>query len=391
MEQGKGYLRSYILVLIDIAAASITMTIFMPLLPIYYSMITNGKGSDAVSGLLVSIFTIAALLSRPFLAAAIDRRGRKMFVILGLLLIAVGGFGYRIASAIGVLMIFRVIHGIGYSSTTNASGAIVADILPPEKRQKGMGMYGIVMAAALALGPALGFAVFHATGDIKNSFLTAAAIAVASAGCSLLLPADQTAVHARASKKISLADGYEKSAYGPALVMLFVAFSYAGVMTFLSKYATTVLGISDFTPFFLLYALSLLLVRLFLNRLPAGRSITSFIVPGMILMCAGQLIFAVCTTMGWMLAGGCLFGLGYGSVQPTLMTLTLSGCAPQRRGAANSTFFTAMDLGIGLGSFVWGIVAARLSYPAVFLGGVIFMAVGLVLDLALQKKTKKAD
>ena len=91
-------------------------------------------------------------------------------------MILVGCFFYRFVTIIGVLLLIRVIHGIGYSASTNATGTIVADVVPKERRAQGIGYYGFVTAASLALGPAAALLMFHST-DIKTAFAIAAVIA----------------------------------------------------------------------------------------------------------------------------------------------------------------------------------------------------------------------
>ena len=91
-------------------------------------------------------------------------------------LILLGCFFYRLVTIIGVWLLIRVIHGIGYSASTNATGTIVADIVPKERLAQGIGYYGFVTAASLALGPAAALLIFHST-DIKTAFAIAAAIA----------------------------------------------------------------------------------------------------------------------------------------------------------------------------------------------------------------------
>ncbi|MNG06133.1 major facilitator superfamily transporter [compost metagenome] len=51
------------------------------------------------------------------------------------------------------------------------------------------------------------------------------------------------------------------------------------------------------------------------------------------------------------------YGIGFGSIQPALQAWTIARSSPERRGAANGTFFSANDLGIGLGAMALGAIA----------------------------------
>lgn len=369
----------YALALVAIGVVSLTMTFMMPLLPIYIKMI---GGNLSLAGLVVSIYTLVALISRPFFAIAIDRFGRKPVLLLGLALILVGCFCYRLVTIIGLLMIIRVIHGIGYSASSNAAGTIVADVVPMERRGQGIGYYGFVTAAALALGPAAGLLILHSS-DINTAFAAAAIIAAFGLAASCFLsyenkPAFQRSEAAHtgsarlAPEKPHLRYAYEKTALPASLVMLFVAFAYSGIVTFLPTYAGT-LGIEHISTYFLVYAAVLLITRLIVDRITKTQDISVVLLPGTLLMAAAFILLGFGKTLPSFLIAAVFYGVGYGSVQPTLNAMVISACAPAKRSAANSTFFSAMDLGIGLGAMTWGMVSHAFGYPAIFFGCILFM------------------
>jgi predicted MFS family arabinose efflux permease len=51
------------------------------------------------------------------------------------------------------------------------------------------------------------------------------------------------------------------------------------------------------------------------------------------------------------------------------------------RGAANATFFLGFDLGIGIGSIIWGIVAEALGYGSVYLWAMLPVLAAIFLYL----------
>jgi len=62
------------------------------------------------------------------------------------------------------------------------------------------------------------------------------------------------------------------------------------------------------------------------------------------------------------------YGVGYGVVQPIMNALVIRRSSPERRGAANATFYATMDIGFGMGSLVWGIISQIAGFTVVFLG-----------------------
>jgi predicted MFS family arabinose efflux permease len=169
--------------------------------------------------------------------------------------------------------------------------------------------------------------------------------------------------------------------------MLFVAFAYSGIVTFLPAYAGT-LGIAHISHYFIVYAVVLLGTRIFVDRITKTRHISVLLLPGILLMAAAFVLLGLGKTLPFFLLAAVFYGVGYGAVQPTLNALVISACPPTRRSAANSTFFSAMDLGIGLGAMAWGLLSHAFGYPAIFFSCIVFMALAAVAVLVLQQKAR---
>jgi MFS family permease len=81
-----------------------------------------------------------------------------------------------------------------------------------------------------------------------------------------------------------------------------------------------------------------------------------------------------------------VLGMGNGVMWPTFQTMVNNIVAPHRRGAANSTLFTALDIGMGFGMILVGIIAQYASLPAAFLVCSVICVAGLVLFLTFTLK-----
>ena len=380
----KLWTKSYILNLIAISAASITMTTLIPLLPIYIKMI---NGDISMAGIIVSIFTITALFFRPVTAFLIDKYGRKPLLITGMALIAISCFSYQYVVMLGMLMLVRVIHGIGYSSGSNAAGTIVADIVPKESRAQGIGYYGFITAASLALGPATGLMITNRAG-INSAFLFTSCVAVVGLISAFFIDYDYTTLKkdmTGAKKKIW--QSYEKSALSASALMALISFGYSGIMTYLAVYANS-LGIHNISPFFIIYAVVLLFSRIIVDKLTKTRDISSVLLPGIFLMTVAFALLATAKYAAAFWIAAVFYALGYGSVLPALNTIAISLCAPQKRSAANSTFFSGLDLGIGLGAFVWGIISGLFGYSSIYYGCIVFMFLAAIMVILLWKWSK---
>jgi MFS family permease len=381
----------FFLVLFITFSFNITMTMMMPILPLYLA-----AQGDIAAGAAVGIFTFAALASRPFFGKLLDSKSRTFVLILGSIIIVLSSAAYRLmelsGAALVVLMIIRIVHGAGYSAGTNATGTLAADCIPSVRRGEGLGYYGVVFAASLALGPALALQIFQNTrGNFNAIFMTMAGITlfglVLTVILGRLLGTKQTAGKefkspGRKAKTISI---IEKTAIPGSVTMIFVSFAYSAVMSFLAKYSMS-LNLGNMSIFFLCYAGTLFVTRIFIGQyidkhsmykvLPVG--IAGMTVTFILLGAAGMAVH-----ISLFVAAAVLYGFGYGIVQPTLNTIVMSACVPNRRGAANATFFGCMDLGLGLGAVSWGIFSRAFGYPAMYFGCTLFMAAVLVCYIRL--------
>jgi MFS family permease len=297
-------------------------------------------------------------------------------------------------------LVIRVIHGMGYSASTNATGTIAADVIPKERRGQGFGYYGFVMTASLALGPAAALMIMKSS-NIETAFAVAAVIAALGLIASFFIsyenkpgfkPAGgtdakvgtQAGLNQLTRGKMNLSFGYEKTALPVSLVMLFVAFAYSGIVTFLPSYSGA-LGIDNISIYFIVYAVVLLITRLIVDHITKTQDISVVLLPGILSMAVAFSLLGFGKTLPLFLAAAVFYGVGYGSVQPTLNAMVISACGPSKRSAANSTFFSAMDLGIGLGAMAWGMVSQAFGYPVIYFGCVACMFFAAIAFLVVLR------
>lgn len=86
-----------------------------------------------------------------------------------------------------------------------------------------------------------------------------------------------------------------------------------------------------------------------------------------------------------------LFGAGYGTVMPCLQTWTVQKVSEEKSGAANATFFSSFDVGLGVSAFVLGILAEWISLEMIFrIVSLSFIVVAILVykDYLKEKKLK---
>lgn len=341
----------------------------LPTLPVYVKFL---GGSDASAGLVVGMFTVASLLIRPFTGHALDVYGRKGIFLGGLVLFAVCVWGYMWAPSLLILMAIRFIHGFGWGLSSTAASTVAADIIPKSRLGEGMGYYGLAGTLSMALAPALGLYLLNRFNFdilfIVSAVMVAIAIVIAN-----LIKYHNVTWHVGQAK----ANLIERTALRPALVVFFITMTFGGIVAFLALYALQ-LGISNIGPFFTVYALALAVSRPLAGRIADQRGFDVVVIPGIIMVAIAMVLLSRAQSLPGFLLAAMVYGAGFGAVQPSLQALAIVLSPPQRRGAANATFFSGFDLGIGLSSIMWGAVAEVTGYSLMYLLSVIPVVAALM-------------
>lgn len=392
----KLWTKYFILTFIYSLATSIANNMLLTGIPLYAIHL---GGNNSISGLLFGLFMLVAILSRPLFGKLIDEKSRRMVLIIGGVLSVFLSLSYVFAISIGLLLLLRGIHGIGFSATTNSSGTIISDIVPKSRLAEGIGFFGLSNTLATAIGPALSLFLINQY-NYQLLFIVASFIGLIALFCSLFVNYEKKRAvpdHHLQDRKVKrkLTDiMYEKTALPTALVTIFIFVAMGATLTFLPTYALS-LGIEDIGLYFTVYSFALLFTRIAGGKLADKYSATLVIIPGMIMMALSFVILAYATSLTGFLISGVLYGLGLGAVDPTLNAVMIRLCPVDRRGAGNSTLFIAKDIGGGLGAVILGFVSLSEGFRPVYLYCALSIIIGIIAYHFILRKQinriKKAD
>ena len=129
----------------------------------------------------------------------------------------------------------------------------------------------------------------------------------------------------------------------------------------------------------------------FAGRLSDRVGFDLLVIPGIVAVMAAMVTVSMADSLPGFLLAAAFYGLGLGALVPCLQALSVMNVPPERRGAANGTFFTGFDLGIALGSVVWGWVAQAVGYSAMYFYTVIPAAISLLIYVFKKPQRKKGD
>ncbi len=396
-QNDKLWTKSFIKIMIVSFMVSIAMNMTMITLPLYGQHI---GGSKSLAGFITAIFTLSALLFRPGFGNLLDSKGRKPVLVIGVFIFFISIVSYNFAYLIFILLFFRFIQGIGFSGHSTAAGTIVADIVPVKRLAEGIGYFGIANTLGSAVGPSTGLFIIKYF-NYNILFIISAVLSSIALLIAFLInyekeekpykkTIEKNKLDSKDTEDISnnLSKGivfFEKTALPTSLVLFFVALTVGSIMTFLPMYALNQ-GIEDIGIFFIIYAFALLLTRIKMGKLVDKYGATPVIIPGLLVACIGLIVLAFAESLISFLIVAILYGFGFGTVYPTLNATMVRLCPPLRRGTGNATFFSAMDIGVGLGSIIWGYISELFGFTYVYLGAAICIVFSLIFYLTVLRK-----
>ncbi|MGI6090099.1 MAG: MFS transporter [Saccharofermentanales bacterium] len=351
-----------------------------PTLPVH---IKNLGAGDNMVGWVNGVFTIATLLIRPFIGVGLDRLGRKGIFLSGLLVFIAITASYTWLSTVALILFFRFIHGFGWGALNTAANTIATDIIPVSRFGEGMGYFTLASNVAMAISPSIGLYIIA-----KCSFQAASLL---SSGLLLLGLVFSFALKYRRIEQqdqpIKKAALFEKTAIRPSIIIFFVTITYGVVNSFLALYAIE-RGIANGGMFFTVMAIALVVSRPVFGMVVDRFNYGYAIIPGLLSIIFSMSVLAQTSTLSLLLVSGAAYGVGFGAAQTSLQAMAVSEAPRDRLGAANSTFFTAFDSGIGVGSILLGNVAAAFGYSKMFLWSIAPVVLALLLFLFLTGRAK---
>lgn len=352
----------------------------VPILPLFLS--DNFSATEGQVGLVLSFYTIAALLIRPFAGYAVDTLGRYGIYVGSLLLFTLTFFGYPLATSILFVLILRFVHGLTWGSMSSAGSTIAVDLVPQKRRGEGIGVFGLSMTIAMAIGPLIAILI---TGDgvYNRLFFSAAAFSFLGLMLSLFVRVPKIK---KQENKFTISSLIEKKALPVSLNMFFITIPYGGIISFIALYGRSI-DIESSGVFFLLLALGIAV-----SRIVSGKSFDrvgpkKISLLGLSLLIIGLFVLAFYkNVIGYHLAA-LVLGFGFGILMATFQAIANHNVAAEKRGAANSTYLTFFDLGIGFGMLLVGYLIQVLDYSGTFLlcAGIEFLALFVFLLYTMPK------
>lgn len=346
----------------------------LPKLPSY---ITSLGGAE-YKGLIISLFTITAMVSRPFSGKIADKVGRVPVMIIGTSVCVVVSLLYPIISSVAGFLLLRLVHGFSTGFTPTGLTAYLSDIIPAHKRGEAMGLLGTAGTVGMAAGLAVGPGIANDFG-LNVMFYSSSALAVTS--IAVLFGIKETLSHKQGFStqvlKIHKHDLLEPRVLVTCIVMLLTTYTYGAVFTVIPDFCTYVGIKNEGLPFTFLTVASLSV------RLVAGKA-SDYYGRRKVLMVSttigviAMIILGLGSTPRDIMIAISLYGLAQGMTSPTLFAWATDLSDEKHKGRGISSLYIFMEMGIGIGAFTSGFIYG--NDPANFI--ITFFMCGLLGAIA---------
>ena len=346
------------------------------LLPVSPLWAIHGGAGTAGAGAVNGVLMLFTVLMQPVVPGLLRRWGWGAVMAAGVVLLGLPSLAHLISDGLLLTLVLAAVRGLGFGILTVTGSAAVAELVPPERRGRAIGAYGLAIAAPqlvlLPLAPWVaeryGFWVPFVGGTLP----------LLAIGPSLVVGRILDGIEA-ARNLHETSDAPDRSSYlllaAPVTLLLAVTLAGGALLTFIPQ-ATSGAALTTSSLFVLTATATLSRWRF--GMLADRHGVQPFLAPLVVMTCLGMAAIAWSvrepneTAAVWLLVGTAMVGTSYGGLQNLTLVAAFQVVSQRGYGVASAVWNMGFDAGTGIGAVLVGMIAAGSSFSTAFL-----VAVGL--------------
>ena len=314
----------------------------------------------------MGIHSVTAIMVRPLFGRILDEKGGLKVAIIGLIIMIMTIPGFYFVNSAGLLALFlRAINGIGWGVATTAMMAICSELAPPARMAYSLGIIGAAGTVSQAIGPTVAEEIMRRYG-FPSVFTLALIMLIASLGSILAIKREpRNQVSRRLEQSLGL------KAYPLWVLLIIAAMPIAHgavrgtVLNFIALFGQSI-GFNRVGPFFLAFAAAAIATRLGIGDISDRYGRKRIIFPSAVLIGINLFWISINHSYGWFIVCGFVAGFGQGLIFPALSTYVIDFLGRDNKGLALGLYLSLFDVGMGLGSPVFGWVSDIWGYRAMY-------------------------
>lgn len=372
-------------------AGMFNLYVVLTVLPLY---VVELGGTAFHAGLLAGVGLWTAVALRLVFGPMTDERGRRLPLIIGTAAFALAPLGFWLAPSVSALIGIRALQAIGPAAFLGAVSALAVDFSPPELRATGLGLIGIFKSLGAAVGPPVAMVLADAFG-FPAVFFTCTVVGFAGVVCSWLLR-DDSGERAAQRTGDEMDVGYNSTA-GPAwlrpwfevlatsparfatLTVAVVATCQGAIVTFVPLFGES-LNVAYHSWYFAVLSAFGMLGGIVAGALSDRFGRLRTLVPTLFFFGAGVVVLAGFASPTMAVVSAVMAGAGFTGNLVILGSMMSENAPARRTGVVFHLQEGAVDVGMGIGSFVYGLAAEPFGFALSFIGvGAVTMAWGVIV------------
>lgn len=364
-----------------------------------YSMIASIVSSYAMTlgagltmaGALAGIYSLSALVVRPFSGIAMDTLNKRNICIFSTMLICISFLGYAVAPNTAVMLVIRVLHGVAFGISSTANMALVSETIPKERLGEGLGYFGMGQIIAQICGPSLGIAIKDQYG-YRPLFIGISVFAMLAV--ILLLPVRTSRTETQKKAVRNFVFRFDNLIVKEVIVFALTAGLFSlgnGIVNSFLVPLGEARAISNIGLFFSVNAAVLCAVRLLTGKVIDKSGLSIIVNISLILTAASMFLIGASSGLVWILAAAVFKAVGQGEGQIALQSACIKKVDDSKVGVATSTYYIGADIGQGFGPILGGKVSALFNYHTMFYCIAALMLVSAVLFTIYQMRGIKKE
>lgn len=343
--------------------------------------VTGPVGSDeAGAGLAFGAFGVTALVCRPLAGRLADRRGRLPLLLGGALLCGLSSWLLVLTGSLAAVIALRLLQGVAEAAFFVASFAALVDLAPEERLGEAISYNSLGLYTGLSIGPPIGEVLVN-EGGFTAGWTGAGLLAALAAALCLAIGETRPS-------------GQEEDGHGRLLHLAAVPVglgflaslvAVGGFIAFATLHAVD-LGMESTSLALLVYGGTVVLGRLLFARVPDRLPSLPLAAASLGTIALGLVLVAAWADPVGFVLGAVLMGLGVTFSTPALFAAIFATTRPSERGAASGTASAFIDLGMGLGPILLGLVARSSGIPWAYAVGAVVCLAGALWMLVLASR-----
>ncbi|MBM6755726.1 MFS transporter [Collinsella tanakaei] len=355
-----------------LAASFFYLSSTMLVTPVISGFAGSLGATAAFMGVIGGLMNVCSLVMRPIAGNLSDIMRKRRIATIGSIVLATSTTLYAFVTDPMQVAVLRLISGAGYAFCSVCMSTWFASLLPPEHVGSGMGMFGMMNALGMAVGPAIALAISDAFG-YRPALVFGGAMAamtmvlvqfVSNPGEPVGASAQQGDASEHPARKLAIVDVRVVPA---ALIIALFTIPYMATQSFLVSFvAARGLDVAV-SMFFPVYAIVLLAMRYLLKRQFDTVKFGPFLFAASASAIASlALLTFMRGNVAMFVAAACMAG-GYGIMCSVCQSTAVRLVGPEHAGMANSTYYMGLDIGMAVGPMIGGVlfgsVDLNLFYP----------------------------